>query len=80
VVATILIFGYCSVDLLDHLEEGVRVELGVALACDFGAFHAESFLQVFFVADQAVDVLGDLLHDLLSAPSSPPTLAQSLAR
>ena len=61
-------------DAVDHHEKRVGIEL--RLARDIGAGDAEAFLQVFFVADQRIDVADDPSEHLL-ARAAPPTDAQS---
>ena len=54
--------------LLDHAVDQREERVGVEarLGGDFGAGDAQAFLQVFFVADQRIEVAGDLLDDLLA--------------
>src|ERR1039458_6234701 len=47
---------------IDHPEEGGGIELG--FGGDFGPGDAEALLQVFFVADQYVDVFDDAVENL----------------
>ena len=60
VVATIFTCGCFFDDLVDHAEERAGIELG--LGRDFRPGNAEALLQVFFVADQHVDVLHDAVQ------------------
>src|SRR5688572_15124481 len=59
--------------IIDHAEEGAGIEL--RLRRDLWATNSESHLQVFFVADQDIDVFHDAVNDrqraLMTAPDIP---------
>ena len=59
--------------LLDHAidqrEERVGIEL--RFGGHFRPGNAQPFLQVFFIADERIELAGDSLHDLLAALGAP---------